>query len=183
MGVREDLRSKNDPYPAPLTEISTLPRYRLGNDKTFVENLFNLFNKCDKKNEIFEFLFFLTTNEEIYDDILNNLNSAEENNFEKIFGEKNNLLQSLYILIIIESILQDINIDCTDFSYLKNYFLTNENGGDLTIELISRKNEHFDEIDIEIKKKFLKDFILNKNYEKLLKYMNELLLNESKSSE
>ena len=179
MGVREDLRSKNDPYPAPLTEISTLPRYRLGNDKTFVENLFNLFNKCDKKNEIFEFLFFLTTNEEIYDDILNNLNSAEENNFEKIFGEKNNLLQSLYILIIIESILQDINIDCTDFSYLKNYFLTNENGGDLTIELISRKNEHFDEIDIEIKKKFLKDFILNKNYEKLLKYMNELLLNES----
>ena len=44
------------------------------------------------------------------------------------------------------------------------------------IELSPLKYEYFDEIDIETKKIFLKNFIINKNFEKLLKYMNELLL-------
>ena len=179
MGVREDLRPKSEPYPIPLADTPALPRYRLGNDKIFVENLFKLFNKCEKKKEIFEFLFFLSTNEEMYNDILNNLNSIENDNFKKIFEEKNNLLQSIYSLIIIESILQDINIDCTDSNFLKNIFTSNENGVELMIEFNSKKYEHFDDIDINIKKKFLKDFILNKNYEKLFKYMNELLSNFS----
>ena len=177
MGIREDLHSRNEPYPIPFAETTTLPRYRLGNDKNFVQNLFNLFNKCNKKNEIFEFLFFLSTNEEMYDEILNNLNTTEADNFKKIFEEKKNLLQSLYSLIIIESILQDINIDCTDSNFLKNNFTTNENGAELIIEFNSKKYEHFDDIDMNIKRKFLKDFILNKNYKKLFNYMNDLLSN------
>jgi hypothetical protein len=44
MGVREDLRPKSEPYPIPLADTPALPRYRLGNDKIFVENLFKLFN-------------------------------------------------------------------------------------------------------------------------------------------
>jgi hypothetical protein len=90
----------------------------------------------------------------MYNDILNNLNSIENDNFKKIFEEKNNLLQSIYSLIIIESILQDINIDCTDFNMLKNKFVTNENGVELVAELSSKPYEHFDEIDIETKKIF-----------------------------
>ena len=177
MDVREDLHKKSEKYPIPYSENDTLPRYSLGNDKIFVENLFNLFNKCDGEKEIFEFLFFLSTNKDIYDDILNNLNNKEENNFEKIFELKKNLLQSLYILYIIESILQDINITYTDINFLQKKFITNENGVETTIELNQKKYEYFDEIDINKKKNFIKEFIINKNYEKLLKYLNELLLN------
>ena len=176
MGIREDLYNKNDKYPIPYSDNSILPRYSLGNDKNFVANLFSFYNKCNIKKEIFEFLFFLTTNKEIYDDILINLNKENENIFQKIFGEKNNILKSLYCLIIIESILQDINIACTDFKILKNKFPTKDNGGEPVIELSPLKYEYFDEIDIETKKIFLKNFIINKNFEKLLKYMNELLL-------
>ena len=177
MGIREDLRNVSEKYPIPYSENNVQPRFTLGNDKNFIENLFFLYSKCEKKKEIFEFLFFLATNQGI-DDILNNLNVAEKNNFEKIFlDEKNNYLKALYSLIIIESILQDINIDCTDFNTLKNKFVTNENGVELVAELSSKPYEHFDEIDIETKKNFLKNFIISKNYEKLLKYMNELLLN------
>ena len=75
--------------------------------------------------------------------------------------------------------MQDINIDCTDSNFLKNIFTSNENGAELMIEFNSKKYEPFDDIDINIKKKFLKDFILNKNYEKLFKYLNELLSNFS----
>ena len=178
MGFREDLHKISDPYPIPYADNNSQPRYTLGNDNSFVENLFYLYDKCDKKKDIFEFLFFLATNEKIYDDILNNLNNEKENYFDKIFfNEKNNVLQSLYSLIIIESILQDINIDCTDFNTLKNKFVTNNNGIEAIVELRAKKYEHFDDIDIYAKKMFLKNFIINKNFEKLLKYMNGLLLN------
>ena len=178
MGIREDLHKMSDEYPIPYSDNNLQPRYTLGNDNMFINNLFSLYDKCEKKKEIFEFLFFLATNENMYDNILNNLNKENENNFEKIFfNEKNNILLSLYNLIIIESILQDINIDYTNFDLLKNKFITNENGIEFMPELSSKKYEYFDEIDINIKKDFLKNFIINKNYEKLLKYMNELLIN------
>ena len=35
--------------------------------------------------------------------------------------------------------------------------------------------EYFDDIDINKKKSFLKDFITSRNFEKMLKYMNKLL--------
>ena len=85
MGIREDLHKMSEPYPIPYSENSVLPRYTLGNDKNFVSNLFFLYNKCEKKKEIFEFLFFLSTNQDIYNDVLNNLNNVEEKNFYKIF--------------------------------------------------------------------------------------------------
>ena len=80
-------------------------------------------------------------------------------------------------MYIIESILEDINISFTDFGKIKNKFPKNENGLELIPEFSSKEYEYFDEIDIEIKINFLKNFIINKNYEKLLKYMNELLDN------
>ena len=177
MGVREDLHKKDEKEDIPYGINSNLPRYTLGNDKNFVENLFSLFNKFDNKNEIYEFLFFLSTNEYIYNDILNNLNKENENNFEKIFDEKNKKLFSLYGLIIIESILQDINIEYTNFKYLFDKYSENKNGtSELELQISSKKYENFDDIDIELKKNFLKNFILSKNFEKLLNYMNKLLL-------
>ena len=40
----------------------------------------------------------------------------------------------------------------------------------------SKRYEYFDDIYINKKKIFLKEFIVNKNYEKLLKYINKLLM-------
>ena len=73
MGIREDLHKMNEPDEIPYIDNIKLPRYSLGNDKQFIETLFELFNKFENKKDIFELLFFLSTNKEIYDNILNNL--------------------------------------------------------------------------------------------------------------
>ena len=176
MGVREDLHKKDEPDEIPYIDNNKLPRYSLGNDTLFIKTLFNLFNKFDNKKDIFEFLFFLSTNKEIYDNTLNNINKPEENNFEKIFGEKNNILEQLYILTIIESILQDINVSTIDFTSLFQNCKKNDNEEEKSIVMSSKEYENFDNIDINKKKDFLKEFITSKNYEKLLEYMDKLLV-------
>lgn len=118
MGIREDLHRIDEPDEIPYIENGKLPRYCLGNDKSFIETLFDLFNKFQNKKEIYDFLFFLSTNKEIYDNILNNLNKTDEKNFDKIFDKNNKILEQLYILTIIESILQDINVNNIDFTNL-----------------------------------------------------------------
>ena len=52
MGIREDLQSRNEPYPIPLLETTTLPRYRLGNDKNFVQNLPNILKDSNFRVEL-----------------------------------------------------------------------------------------------------------------------------------
>ena len=77
MGVREDLLKKDENDVIPYIDNTKLPRYTLGNDKNFIETLFSMYNKFGNKKDIFEFLFFLSTNKEIYGNILNNLNKKE----------------------------------------------------------------------------------------------------------
>ena len=177
MGIREDLHKKDEPELIPYIENSKLPRYRLGNDKVFIETLYNIYNKFEnKKEEVLEFLFFLSTNQEIYDKILNKLNKKEEQIFENVFKDKNKVLEQLYTLTIIESILQDINVNNIDFGSLFENYVKNEDKKEGKIIMKSQKYEYFDDIDINKKKTFLKEFIINNNFEKLLKYMNNLLI-------
>ena len=176
MGIREDLHKKDEPDEIPYIDNNKLPRYCLGNDKLFIETLFNLFNKLQNKKDIFEFLFFLSTNKEIYDNILNNINKSEGNDFEKIFGEKDKILEQLYTLTIIESILQDINANSIDYNNLFEKCKKKDNKAEIIISMSSKKYEYFDDIDINKKKDFLKEFIIYKNYEKLISYMNKLLI-------
>ena len=175
MGIREDLHRMDEPDEIPYIENGKLPRYCLGNDKSFIETLFDLFNKFQNKKEIYEFLFFLSTNKEIYDNILNNLNKTDEKNFDKIFDKNNKILEQLYILTIIESILQDINVNNIDFTNLFESLKKKENREQSTIVMSTQNYEYFDDIDINKKKSFLKDFITSRNFEKMLKYMNKLL--------
>ena len=175
MGIREDLHKIDEPDEIPEIENEKLPRYCLGNDKSFIETLFDLFNKAQNKKEIYDFLFFLSTNKEIYDNILNNLNKKDENNFDKIFDENNKILEQLYILTIIESILQDINVNNIDFTNFFESLKKKENREKSTIVMSTQNYEYFDDIDINKKKSFLKDFITSRNFEKMLKYMNKLL--------
>ena len=176
MGVREDLHKKDEPEEIPYIEKDKLPRYSLGNDKELIDTLFNMYNNFETKKEIFEFLFFLTTNKEIYDNILNNLNKKEENNFDKIFVDKNKILEQLYVLTIIESILYDINVHNFDFTGLFEDSKKADEKKDANIVMKSKKYEYFDDIDINKKIEFLKELIINNNFEKLLKYMNNLLI-------
>ena len=175
MGIREDLHKINEPDEIPYIENDKLPRYCLGNDKSFIETLFDLFNKFHNKKEIYEFLFFLSTNKQIYDNILNNLNKSNENNFDKIFDKNNKILEQLYTLTIIESILQDINVNNFDYSNLFGNLKKKDNREQSTIVMSTQNYEYFDDIDINKKKSFLKDFITSRNFEKMLKYMNKLL--------
>ena len=127
MGIREDLHRIDEPDEIPYIENGKSPRYCLGNDKSFIETLFDLFNKVQNKKEIYDFLFFLSTNKEIFDNILNNLNKTDEKNFDKIFDENNKILEQLYTLTIIESILQDINVNNIDFTNLFESLKKKEN--------------------------------------------------------
>ena len=175
MGIREDLLKKDENDEIPYIENNKLPRYTLGNDKNFLETLFNMYNKVENKKDIFEFLFFLTTNKEIYSNILNNLNKKDEKNFEKIFDDNKKILEQLYVLTIIESILQDININCIDFSILFENCKKKENRAESHIVMRSKNYEFFDDFEMSKKEDFLKEFIINNNYEKLLNYMDKLL--------
>ena len=176
MGIREDLHKKDEPEEITYIENDKLPRYCLGNDKIFIDALFSLFIKFENKKDIFEFLFFLSTNKEIYDNVLNYINKLDEKNFEKIFDDKKTVLEQLYILTIIESILQDVNINSMDFSGLFEKCKKNDNRSETNIVMKSKNYEYFDDIEINKKKNFIKEFIINKNYEKLLEYMNKLLM-------
>ena len=176
MGIREDLHKKSEPDEIPYIENKKLPRYALGNDKQFIETLFNMFNKFENKKNIFVFLFFLSTNKEMYDLILYKFNKKEEKNFGKIFEDKNKILEQLYALTIIESILQDIDVTAIDFTVLFEKCRKNENGTKNNIIMKSKNYEYFDDIELNKKKEFLKEFIINGNYENLLKYMNNLLV-------
>jgi hypothetical protein len=73
----------------------------------------------------------------------------------------------IYHLIIIESILQDIEI-----SYITYDEIFKPNN-DLTQEMCSNQYEPCDDYEIDIKYKFLEDFINNGLYEKLIEYNNK----------
>ena len=176
MGIREDLHKNDEPEKIEYINNDTLPRYCLGNDKIFVDTLFNLFNELENKKDIFEFLFFLSTNKEIYDYILNELNKKDEQNFEKIFVENDIILKQLYALTIIESILQDVNVNNIDFTEFFEDLKKKDNRSETHLIMKSKNYEYFDNINISQKKEFLKQFIFNHNYEKLIKYTNNLLI-------
>ena len=136
-------------------------RYRLAIDEfidEFIEN-YNNYPNLD-----YNLLFFYPTNQKIYEDIL-----LRFNQHDSIFKDEKNILKQLYYFIIIESILQDIEL-----SIIKpNQIFKNSN--DSIQILSSNKYEPFDSYEIEKKVKFLEDFIINKNYEKLVKYNIDIL--------
>ena len=65
-----------------IVDRSYLPRYILGNDQNFFDALSKLYMKFEKKLPIVEFLFFLCTNENKYNELLEN--------FDVLFNNKNN---------------------------------------------------------------------------------------------
>ena len=126
MDIREDLTKKDEPFDIKYFENEKLPRYQLGNDIEFIKSIIKQYYKNPKTNYILiEFLMFLTTNEMIYNEVLNMFNSEGEdkNSFiNKILETENKYIELNYIFIIIESILQDLEINL----YLNNSSNKNE---------------------------------------------------------
>ena len=189
MNIGEDLRRKDEPFEINFEENDKLPRYKLGNDLTFIENLIKQYYKSPNSNSsLIDFLLYLTTNESIYNEVLENLfNKSDEATNKDSFVNKvlndndnNNYAEQDYIFIIIESILQDIEI----FLYNK-YNLINDNMlfGNKLYKIISEKYEPFENEGKDEKKlNFVKNLLKSENLEKIIKNINGLFEKLSKTN-
>ena len=189
MNIGEDLRRKDEPFEINFEENDKLPRYKLGNDLSFIENLIKQYYKNPNSNSsLIDFLLYLTTNESIYNDVLENLfNKSDASTNKDSFvnkvlndNENNNYAEQDYIFIIIESILQDLEI----FLYNK-YNQLNENilFGHNIYKLISEKYEPFDSDGKKEKKlSFVKNLLKSENLEKIITKVNGLFERLSKAN-
>ena len=157
-----------------------LPRYILGNDITFHEALLKAFNKFEDKMDIFEFLFFLSTNEKKYDELFNKYNKLIEAETEQNI----NYLEELYNLLIIKSFIQDLQSKKINLEFLFNekakkeinIFGTSQESTNKGIKIMSKNYLPFDEENnLEKKRIFLIDFIEKGGYEKLVEKIAKTL--------
>ena len=153
-------------------DLNKFPRYYLSN-KVREYYLFNTLMdnfKYSLNEDIFDFMSFLSVNEEIYNNILNNFNTKEYMKFTK----KNNLyLQKLYYLYIIESIIEDVEINNNTDDINDNKDNKNQK------EIIRHKDiPKFESLlnqnNFDKKIKFFIDFIKN-NYSDLVAYTSSIL--------
>ena len=172
MKYGEDFQKIKEYTPIKTFDKQKLPRYILGNDKQFHDTLIQLFTKFSK-NSIYEFLFFLCTNENEYNELLDNyktLFNKENNN-----NNNNNCLQILYKLVIIESILQDLEVNQIDINKL---FVEKKNNSkkENNFKISSKKYIPFDnENNLNKKLSFIINFIENDGYDELINYTANLL--------
>ena len=146
-----------------IKENKLLPRYYLSNEIEEEKNfyLMNIFKEKYKKSlnkDLYDFLFFLSTDETIYDYILKNFNSDENMKFTK---RQEEYLYNLYIINIIESIFEDVELN--NNNKLKEINICEE-------EYYLYKKEN----NIELKIKFFIEFIKNNYTDFILFTINNL---------
>ena len=180
MGITEDLRKPDEPLIIDFVEKEKLPRYKLGNDLPFIENIIKNYYKDENNNScLLEFLSFLTTNENIYNDVLENFfNNKEENKNKNSFvytalNDINCYVEQNYIFIIIESILQDLEIYLyKKYIQLNDFIMFNNN----QYKIISENYEPFDNEDRnENKLNFFKNLLKTENFQIIIKLVINLL--------
>ena len=91
-------------------------RFRLS-DEAFIEETVDNFNNYPGFN--YDLMFFLPTNQSIYEEVLFTFNN-DSKIYDNIFKNDLNILRQLYYLIIIESILQDIEVKYIDSTKIFN---------------------------------------------------------------
>ena len=176
--VNEKNEENNNNY---FYENEKLPRYKLGNDLNFVERLIKkYYENTEKYFSLVDFLNCLSTNEKVYDDVLENLFKEEENKIKEdndkkffldSFEQKNRYVELNYIFIIIESVLQDLQV--MNINNNSNNFI---NLGNRSYNLISTKYEPFDNTEkFENKIKLIKRLIKSENFQKIINHINDSL--------
>ena len=118
-------------------------------------NIFKQKYKNSLDKDIYDFIFFLSTEEKMYDYILKNFNTAENMKFSK---RKDEYLYNLYIMHIIESIFEDVEFKNCNNNNFKEIKIFKKDG-----DLYNPGNN------IEFKNKFFIEF-LKKNYSDLIDY-------------
>ena len=181
MKIREDLKKEGEPYDIDYVENDKLPRYKLGNNIEFMKNLIKQYYKdVDNNHILIEFLNFLTTNETLYEQVLDMFNETETEKEKKvintILNDDNKYVELNYVFIIIQSILQDLEMKY----YLNALYNLDENyidDNDKNYELYEEKYEPFDNKNNNDKKiKFFKNLVNHDNFNKIIKNINSLLI-------
>ena len=180
MKYRDDLKKKGEPFNIEYAENDKLPRYKLGNDLSFIQTLIEKYYQNPNENSsLYEFWLFLSTNQNIYNEVLNMYNEDSKDSFvNKALNDENKYIEQNYIFIIIESIIQDLEI------YLYNNTIDSNglikiNGN--TYKLLSNEYEPFDNQENNEKKiNFIKNLIKSENSKKITNYVNNLLIKMAK---
>ena len=115
MGYRNDLKRLDEPYEFHNVDKTILPRFKLSHNENFFNTIFYLqdLNETIAK-EAFSFLCKITTNPTIYKNILDGTD-----NWKSLLDAKN-IYKLIYSLQIIESFLEDIEIDFTGVDSFSN---------------------------------------------------------------
>lgn len=163
MGYRNDLKMYNEPLEIYNDNKTILPRYTLSHNEEFFNALFALQDQDESiAKEAFRFLCLITTNPQIYKDILFLSESNEKINWNKIL-DSSNIYKLIYVLQIIESFLEDIDIDNENI----DSFVDEEN-------LLDLKNKDKDYIR-NLKTKWMRNFVQNNGYQHLFDILVGLL--------
>lgn len=139
MGIRNDLRKIDEGLGSKAVSKNTLPRYKLAHNEEFFETIFALQDSNDKiAKEAFEFLCTISTNPKIYKIILNANTNADWNKHIN----SSNVYKLIYTLQIIESFLEDIEIEKEgiDSNIGEDYILSQETDIELVEENIQNNN-------------------------------------------
>ena len=175
MNIRRDFKKEGEPFDIDFTDKNNLPRYKLGNNINLIKALFEKYQK--KPNEyqfISDFLLFISTNESLYNQVLDMFEEKNNNSYVyTVLNDENKYIEQYYIFIIIESIFQDLQMNLykknsTDKDFIKI--------GDDDYKLLSIKYEPFDSDEYDEKKlKFVKNFIKTENIKKIFAIVDNLL--------
>jgi len=183
MGIRNDLRKFEESiYKKNVTKYS-LPRYKLSHYEEFFNTIFSLQDSsCSNiAKEAFEFLNVISTNPKIYKNIL----EANDSKDWKKLMDITNIYKLIYSLQIIESILEEVEIEKegVDYFYNEEYILIEENqvcrnGDNLTednnIELKSNKSIVNIKVLKENKIEWMNNFVENEGFGYLIEVFNFL---------
>ena len=141
-----------------------LPRYNLAHNEDLFQTIFSLqdFNENIAK-EASNFLYLITTNPNIYKQILFGITETEKVDWEQQLDSKN-IYKLIYSLQIIESFLEDIEIDSNNVDSFSNE------------ECILDSNQTIEELKTK-KIQWMENFVLKGGFSHLVNILNEKLKN------
>lgn len=126
MGVRNDLKKMSDPYEYYNEDKTILPRYQLAHNEELFNTIFYLQDLDEAiAKEAFNFLCLISTNPTIYKQVLF---ADEKTDWNSLLNETN-IYKLIYILQIVESFLEDIELNAVNIDSFSNEesILNNEN--------------------------------------------------------
>jgi hypothetical protein len=131
MGIRNDFKKLSEPYNANNEDKTVLPRYQLAHNEDFFNTISYLQDLSENiAKEAFDFLNIISTNPTIYKTLLYNYEQSDWN----ILLNEGNIYKLIYSLQIVESFIEDIEIDSNNIDRLDG----NSNELDIKTERVKK---------------------------------------------